>query len=342
MTIAIDQPVGAGSTAVPGPAATPTTPTTPITPTSPTPGSTRPNLLADLITLIRPHQWAKNLLVVPLALIDAPALGPGPLARVGWAVVLFTLASSLVYVCNDVYDRHRDRAHPTKRHRPVAAGRISVPLAYLLGLALALLLAAAVLFGPAVAWWPIAVYLGLNLAYSRGLKHLPLVDVCVVAIGFVLRVVEGYLAAGAPVGRWLLVSVFALCLLFILGKRRHEVTVSGSAHRPSLRGYSVQYLDYLIVFCAVLAVAAFLFSLQETVADPYADLALLGSVPFAFFAVARYLQILVVDGHGGEPTRILLRDRAMVVNALLWGALLAATLLAAHYTLPLDLVARLR
>ncbi|ROO59061.1 decaprenyl-phosphate phosphoribosyltransferase [Micromonospora sp. Llam0] len=329
MTIAIDQPVGTGPTAGPGP-------------TPPPPGATRPGLLTDLITLIRPHQWAKNLLVVPLALIDAPELGPGPLARIGWAVVLFTLASSLVYVGNDVYDRRRDRAHPAKRHRPIAAGRISVPVAYAVGLALAVLLAAAVLLGPAVVWWPIAGYLVLNLAYSRGLKHLPLVDVCVVAVGFVLRVVQGQLAVGTPVGRWLLVAVFALCLLFILGKRRHEVTVAGSDHRPSLRGYSVQYLDYLIVFCAVLAVVAFLFSLQETVADPYTDLALLGSVPFAFFAVARYLQVLVVNGDGGEPTRILLRDRVMFVNALLWGVLLAGTLLAAHYAVPLDLTARLR
>jgi 4-hydroxybenzoate polyprenyltransferase len=304
------------------------------------PRAARPGRTAvrDLVTLIRPHQWAKNLLVVPLVLIDTPALGLGLLGRVAWAVVLFTLGSALVYVWNDVYDRHRDRVHPTKRHRPVASGRISVPAAYAFGCAIAGLLVAAVLLGPSIPWWPVAVYLGLNVVYSRGLKHLPLLDVLVVAGGFLLRVVQGYLAAAAPVSSWLLVSVFALCLLLILGKRRHEISVAGDAHRPSLRGYSVQYLDYLIVLCGALTVSAFLGYVEETIAPPYTDLALVGSVPFALFAVARYLQVLVVSGGGGEPTRVLLRDRAMLVNSLLWGALLGAALLVARHPSLLDVV----
>nr|MDT0657615.1 UbiA prenyltransferase family protein [Micromonospora sp. DSM 115978] len=320
MTIAIDQPATTGST------------------TTAAPDRTARALPRDLLALIRPGQWVKNLLVVPLALIDAPALGLGLLARVGWAVLLFTLASSLVYVWNDVYDRHRDRVHPTKRHRPIAAGRIGVPVACAYGAALAALLVAAVLLGPAIAWWPLAFYLVLNVAYSRGLKHLPLLEVLVVAVGFVLRVVQGYLAAGTPISGWLLASVFALCLLLILGKRRHEVSVAGNAHRPSLRGYSIQYLDHLIVFCAALTVSTFLCHLREMSAAPHTDLALVGSVPFAVFAVARYLQVLVVDGGGGEPTRVLMRDRAMLVNSLLWGVLLGATLLVTQRPSLLELV----
>lgn len=323
MTITIDQPATAGgaTAAAPGRAAT-----------------TVRALPRDLVALIRPGQWAKNLLVVPLALIGAPTLGPGLLARVGWAVLLFTLASSLVYVWNDVYDRHRDRVHPTKRHRPIASGRVSVPVACAYGTGIAALLVAAVLLGPAIAWWPLGVYLVLNVAYSRGLKHLPLLDVLVVAAGFVLRVVQGYVAIGTAISSWLLVSVFALCLLFILGKRRHEVSVAGNAHRPSLRGYSIQYLDHLIVLCAALTVTAFLCYLQDAIAAPYTDLALVGSVPFALFAVARYLQVLVVDGSGGEPTRVLLRDRAMLVNSLLWGILLGTMLLVTQRPSLLELV----
>lgn len=288
-------------------------------------------LVRDLVTLIRPHQWAKNLLVVPLALIDTPRLGLAAIGRVAWAVVLFIAVSALVYVWNDVYDRHRDRAHPTKRNRPIASGRVSVPAAYAFGGMIAVSLVAAVLLGPAIPWWPMAVYLALNIAYSRGLKHLPLLDVLVVAGGFLLRVVQGYLAAGSAVSSWLLVSVFALCLLLILGKRRHEMSVGGSTHRPSLAGYTVQYLDLLIVLCAALTVSGFLGYVQETIAAPYQALALVGSTPFALFAVARYLQVVVVDGDGGEPTRVLLRDRAMLVNALLWGALLGGVLLVTQY-----------
>jgi len=302
------------------------------------PDAARRTLIRDLVTLIRPHQWAKNLLVVPLVLIDTPRLGLGVLGRVAWAVVLFTLVSALVYVWNDVYDRHRDRAHPTKRHRPVASGRISVPVAYAFGGVVAATLVAAVVAGPAFPWWPLAVYLALNVAYSRGLKHLPLLDVLVVAGGFLLRVIQGYQAAGAAVSSWLLISVFALCLLLILGKRRHEMAVAGSSHRPSLVGYSVQYLDLLIVLCAAVTVSGFLGHVQETIATPYRALALVGSTPFALFAVARYLQVVVVQGDGGEPTRVLLRDRAMLVNALLWGALLGGVLLVTQHPALLDLV----
>ncbi|WP_243704649.1 UbiA prenyltransferase family protein [Micromonospora sp. KC723] len=345
MTVLVDPPMFGGSTPT-GPAtvgtASPRTvgqpgATDPTRPSAVGRGA-GPGLVRDLLTLIRPHQWAKNLLVVPLVLIDTPRLGLGVLGRVAWAVVLFTMVSALVYVWNDVYDRHRDRAHPTKRHRPVAAGRVGVGVAYAFGGLVAAALVTAVLFGPAFPWWPMAVYLALNIAYSRGLKHLPLLDVLVVAGGFLLRVVQGYLAAGAAVSSWLLVSVFALCLLLILGKRRHEMSVAGSAHRPSLAGYSVQYLDLLIVLCAAVTVSGFLGYVQETIPAPHQALALVGSTPFALFAIARYLQVVVVDGDGGEPTRVLLRDRAMLVNALLWGALLGGVLLVTQHPGVLDLL----
>lgn len=291
-------------------------------------------LARDLIGLVRPHQWAKNLLVVPLALLDPAALRPGPLYGVAWALLGFVLASALVYVINDIADRHRDRAHPTKRLRPIAAGRVPVPLAWAHAALLAGALITVALTGAAVPWWPLGAYLVLNIAYSRGLKHVPLVDVFIVAVGFVLRVVQGYLAAGVKVPAWLLIAVFAACLLMILGKRRHEVSAAGTAHRPALRGYSAQYLEYLIVLCAVLAISAFLMYLNTAVPPPYTAAALLGSVPFALFALARYLQVVVVGGSGGEPVRVLLRDRAMVVNATLWAVLLGTLLFAAQFPTP--------
>ncbi|MFC5958084.1 UbiA prenyltransferase family protein [Streptomyces pratens] len=284
-----------------------------------------------LLSLVRPGQWPKNLLVVPLALFDAQGAPRELLAGTAWAVVLFTLASSLVYVLNDLYDRHRDRMHPTKRHRPIASGQVSVPTAIAYGALLALVLTGAALYGPVTDWWPIAVYLCLNTAYSHGLKHVPLLDVFVVAAGFALRAIQGYLAGGTAIHSWMLVSVFSLCLVFILGKRRHEMTAGGVSHRPALRGYSVQFLDHLIALCAGVTVITFLLNLQESVGAPHTDLAILGSTPFALFAMARYLQLLHVQGGGGEPTRILLRDRAMVVASLLWALLLGGTVLATHY-----------
>ncbi|MDI6099383.1 UbiA prenyltransferase family protein [Actinoplanes sp. NEAU-A12] len=290
------------------------------------------NGLRDLVTLIRPHQWAKNLLVVPLVLLDGTALNLSALFAVAWAVLGFTVASSAVYVFNDIADRHRDRLHPVKQLRPVASGRVGVGLAYAYGMMLVLLLIAVAVSGPVTpaAWWPLLVYLALNVAYSRGLKHVPLIDVFVVALGFVLRVVQGYVAAGTPVAGWLLVAVFSLCLVMILGKRRHEVGTGGALHRPSLRGYSTQYLDYMIVLCSVLAVSAFLLYVDDAFPAPYGTAALLGSVPFGLFALARYLQALVVLGDGGDPVRVLLRDRTMVVTSLLWALVLGSILLTAQ------------
>jgi 4-hydroxybenzoate polyprenyltransferase len=290
----------------------------------------RRNLPRDLLSLVRPGQLPKNLLVVPLALLDAQTAPQGLLVRTGWAILLFVLASSLVYVFNDLYDRHRDRLHPAKRFRPIASGQVSVATATVFGLALAALLVTAALFGPVTTWWPVAVYLGLNFAYSRGLKHVSLLDVFVVAAGFALRVIQGHLAAGTPIRGWLLVSVFSLCLVLVLGKRRHELAAGGVSHRPALRGYSVAFLDHLIVLCSCVTVVTFLFQLQQMVPTPYADLAVPGSAPFALFAVARYLQLLHVHRGGGEPTRILLRDRPMVVNSVLWALLLGGTLLTTH------------
>ncbi|WP_227870421.1 UbiA prenyltransferase family protein [Streptomyces otsuchiensis] len=295
------------------------------------PDGRRRGLPRALLALVRPGQLPKNLLVVPLALLDTEAAPAGLLPRIAWAIVLFTLASSLVYVWNDLHDRDRDRRHPTKRHRPIASGEVGVPAAVVFGTVLALALVAAALLGPVTAWWPVAVYLCLNVAYSRGLKHVPLLDVFLVAAGFALRVVQGHLAAGTGIRGWMLVSVFSLCLIFVLGKRRHEMDTGGVSHRPALRGYSVQYLDHLIVLCSGVTITTFLIHLQQSVGAGLADLAVFGSAPFALFAMARYLQLLQVhSGHGGEPTRILVRDRAMVVNSLLWALLLGGTLLATH------------
>ena len=305
-------------------------PTPPPRTTAP-PERGRRSLPRDLLSLVRPGQLPKNLLVVPLALLDAEAAPAGLLVRVAWAIVLFTLASSLVYVWNDLADRDRDRRHPTKCDRPIASGRVGVPTAVVFGTVLALVLVAAALLGPVTAWWPIAAYLCLNVAYSRGLKHVPPLEVFLVAAGFALRVVQGHLAVGTDIRSWILVSVFSLCVIFVLGKRRHEMQVGGVSHRPALRGYSVQYLDHLIVLCCGVTVTTFLIHLQQSVGAGLADLAVFGSAPFALFAMARYLQLLQVhSGHGGEPTRILLRDRAMLVNSLLWALLLGGTLLATH------------
>ncbi|MFG1879054.1 UbiA prenyltransferase family protein [Sphaerisporangium sp. NPDC049003] len=292
----------------------------------------RPGTLASLVTLIRPLHAAKSLLLVPIALADAGVWTLTALGEVGWAVAGFVLAGACVYVGNDIADRHRDREHPTKRHRPIAAGHVSVRAGYLYCTALLALVGVLVVFGPGRPYWPLLAYLVLNVAYSRSLKHIPLVDVCAVALGFALRVVQGSVAIGERISGWLLVTVFSVSLLLVIGKRRQELLDTGPAHRPALRGYSVELANQLLQLTCVLGVVSWLIYLStEAPLGPYGQAAMLLSTPFALFALFRYLQVVLVHGGGGDPVRALLRDRGLAATGLALAALLGATLVLARH-----------
>jgi 4-hydroxybenzoate polyprenyltransferase len=227
------------------------------------------------------------------------------------------VASAIVYIVNDIADRERDRLHTVKRRRPIAAGRVSPAAAVVLAGVLVLLLGASLVVGPWRTAWPVAVYLLLNLAYSRWLKHLPIVDVFVVATGFVLRMFFGWLATGMAVSSWLVLCVFTGSLLLSFGKRRHELSLD-TEHRATLKAYSKPLLDQLLLVSATLSVVAYLgFLNSATTAQPFGRIAMFLTVPFGIFAVFRYLQILLVENGGGNPTRILLRDVRIAVSGLL-------------------------
>jgi decaprenyl-phosphate phosphoribosyltransferase len=299
---------------------------------SPSPAAAvRPRRLPrDLVSLTRPDQWLKNL-VVPIPLLLAASWTTGDLVRVVWATVLFTVAAALVYVGNDIADAERDRAHPVKCLRPIADCRVTVPVATVFAAGLAGALVLLIAGHPVAEWWPVAAYLVINVAYSFRLKHLPLVDVFTVASGFVLRLVLGFAAVREPAPIWLVVCVLCLCLLLGFGKRRAELA-TGAKHRPALAGYTMQLLEQLILLNAVLVLTSYLLYLNgEAPVGPYAYAAVLVSTPFGLFAVFRYLQVLLVDRGGGDPVKTLVRDRAMVVDFLLWGVFLGLTVAAARY-----------
>ncbi|MEW2294751.1 UbiA prenyltransferase family protein [Streptomyces sp. NPDC006743] len=311
------------SPALAGPPAAPAT-------ASPAPGQATagekhaPGTARALLRLSRPYQWAKNplVIVVPAVLVHPSAVHAG--LAVLWATALFTLASVAVYVLNDLTDRERDRLNPAKSHRPLASGALSPRAAwtYLAGVAAALA-AGVVLASPARAW-PVLAYLALNLAYSYHLKHVALVDSFVVALGFVLRAVQGYLAIGARPSCWLLLTVLSSCMLLVLGKRRRELLDVAGEHRPALAGYSVQFIDCLTMISATLtavAVGIYLTAAPEPsgTATAFAFLTLTVSV----FAVFRYLQVLLVGGGGADPVRTLFRDRLLIGCGVAWAGLFA-------------------
>ncbi|UBU09491.1 UbiA prenyltransferase family protein [Nonomuraea gerenzanensis] len=292
---------------------------------------TRRRPLADLAALIRPSHAAKAILLVPVALIGAAPPTPAEVVEVMWATVAFMVASAAVYIGNDIADRHRDRLHPVKRHRPVAAGRVSVLTAAACCAVLLAVLAAVVARSPAASW-PVLVYLVLNVAYTRLLKHLPLIDVGTVAVGFVLRVLQGYEVTGDRVPGWLLITVFSMSLLLLIGKRRRELLEGGAPHRPALRGYSMELTNWLLQIASVLALVSGLMYLRDEgpFGPQHGQTAMMLSTPFALFALFRYLQLQLVHKEGGDPVRVLLRDRVMVANSVVWAAVLGVTLLLVH------------
>jgi 4-hydroxybenzoate polyprenyltransferase len=280
-------------------------------------------LLIAILEGMRPRQWAKNLFVFAGLLFGHKLFTPSAgLALAAFA--LFCALSGAMYLLNDVADRDKDRLHPRKRYRPVASGRLSVPLA--IAAALTLLVAA---LGASVAIsWPFAAvaagYAGLLIAYSVGLKHLVIVDVLVVAIGFVLRAVGGAVAIDVEISGWLLICTILLALFLALGKRRHEYLALGGGaarHRPILAEYSESLLDQMIAVVTASTVTAYaLYTMSpETVAKFHTHL-LPATLPFVLYGIFRYLYLLYRRQLGGNPSELFLNDAPLLVNTLLWFA----------------------
>jgi decaprenyl-phosphate phosphoribosyltransferase len=271
----------------------------------------------------RPHQWVKNLLVLAAPFAAHRLTDSAVLVDTALAFAAFCLVSSAVYLVNDAIDVEADRAHPTKRHRPVAAGVVPVRWAYAAS-AVSLLASLAVAL---TAGWPlaavVAVYAAAQLGYCLGLKHQPVIDLCVVASGFLLRAIAGGVAAGIYLSQWfLLVTAFG-SLFMVAGKRYAEVVLSertGTAIRRSLRRYSASYLRFVWATAAAIMITTYaLWAFEIRQRGDYQPLwAALSIVPFVV-AVLRFA-VDVDEGGAGEPDKIALRDRVLQVLGLCWVA----------------------
>lgn len=268
---------------------------------------------AQILRLLRPHQWVKNGFVL-VGLLFGHAWQD---AAVVWAsaraFVAFCLLSGAVYVVNDLVDRERDRAHPVKCRRPLAAGTVSVVQALALGggcLVAGLALAGSV--GGALMAVCVA-YLVLNGLYSGGAKHVVLLDVLMIAAGFMLRILAGTLGVGIAPSQWLLLCGFSLTLFLGFAKRRAELSLLEGqhvAHREVLSQYSIVLLDKMIA--VVMAAAVVTYSLYTVSAETVALHGtgnLIYTVPFVLYGMFRYLFLLHQRGGGGDPAQALLGDR---------------------------------
>jgi 4-hydroxybenzoate polyprenyltransferase len=273
--------------------------------------------LPPLVRLLRPQQWTKNLAAFAGVIFGGRITEPDSILLDLVVALVFTAASAATYVLNDLRDVEYDRQHPLRRLRPLAAGEVDRGTAQRLGVALvaaALLLAAPL---GAATFACLAIYLAINAAYSSGLKHVALLDVTCIAMGYVLRVLAGIYVLGDMPTAWIALCTFFLALFLGFSKRRAELMAydsPGRESRPVLLGYGRGILDSLLSSSATMAVMSYAMFTATSGKNP----TLIVTVPIVYYAVMHYQRLVLKEDRGEEPDQILIRDRTIQVSIVLW------------------------
>jgi 4-hydroxybenzoate polyprenyltransferase len=278
--------------------------------------------LRALAVSLRPYQWVKNTLVFGGLIFSHSMFHWSAVWQSIEAFMVFCMASSSVYLLNDICDLEEDRRHPVKRLRPLAAGALSPTLAAA---------AMVVFFGGSLAdsfrlrpafGGVVLTYLVLNIAYSLWLKRVAILDVMIVASGIVFRAIAGAVVIGVVPSPWLILCTMTLALLVGFGKRRHELTLlneEAQNHRLSLEGYSVQFLDLMMAISAAAAVVSYaLYTMAEETVRRFGTRRLILTVPWVIYGIFRYLYLIHKRSGGGDPAKLFLTDFPTLLNVALW------------------------
>jgi decaprenyl-phosphate phosphoribosyltransferase len=278
--------------------------------------------MKNYIKLIRPKDWAKNLfLFVPL-FFAGKFFYQNILLQLLGGFMCFSLVASSIYIINDFRDIEDDKKHPAKKMRPLASGAVNKISALLIAFIFLIL-------GFAGAWmirdkfmFVLGIYFVMNLLYSFGLKNISILDIIIVAIGFVLRIKAGSVIAKIGLSEWLIIMVFLLALFMAIAKRRDDVLLkltSGSDMRKSVRGYNLEFINTaLSLICAVIIVAYFMYTTSPEVVTRLQTYRLYYTCIFVLAGIFRYLQLIYVRGDSQSPTKILYKDRFIQVTIILW------------------------
>ncbi len=279
------------------------------------------NAVKTLGQLIRPKQWVKNSFVMVGMLFSQNWGHVELLLKSITATIAFCFVSSAVYVLNDFFDRERDRMHPKKCHRPLAAGTVTPRVAggiFLFFILIGVLLGFAV---SSIAVGILLYYLTQNIAYSKGLKQVVLLDVLLIAFGFMLRILMGTWGVGIPPSKWLLLSGLTLALFMGFGKRWAELNdllTGASAHRPVLKNYSLELLNQLLGITAGAVIVTYcLYVLDPSTVILHHTTTLIYTVPFVIYGLWRYLDLIRI-GKGGDPSKLVTKDPHIIAAVLLW------------------------
>lgn len=279
-------------------------------------------MFKDVLRLARPYQYSKNLFIFIPAFFDFQLTNADLMLEALTAFVGFSLIASAVYIFNDWIDRHEDALHPEKKTRPLAAGRIKTPLAFaMLVLLMAGGVSAAIFVSPGV-FFLILTYLAVNFAYTLKLKHIAIIDIVIIASGFVIRLLVGAEATQVSLSHWIIVMTFLLALFLSLAKRRDDVMIylkTDKKMRKVIDGYNLKFLDAAMVMSASIVVVAYiLWSISPDVAERLNTQNIYLSAVFVVLGIMRYMQIAFVEEKSGNPSKVLLKDRFIQLTILGW------------------------
>lgn len=280
--------------------------------------------------LLRVKQWIKNAFVLAPLLFSLNLFNLPRLYHSLFAFLAFCFASSAVYIFNDLLDKEKDRHHPVKKDRPIPRGDIGTGTAVII---LVLLLIGSGVISVLInipTLIVIMTYVVLNTLYSLFLKNMVILDAMIISLGFVLRVVAGGVAIEVVLTNWILLATLFISLFIGFGKRRHELLLMNShsgEHRPVLEKYNVQLLDYMMLISVTLTIITYsLYTLDEGVVAKFGTNKLIYTVPFVIYGLFRYLYLIYKRESGADPSDVVLGDKSIIINVIIWGAMIVAIL----------------
>lgn len=279
--------------------------------------------MRSILRLLRPQQWLKNAFVFTPLIFSKHLTESEFGVRAVMAFIAFCLVSSSVYIINDILDRNADKLHPVKKKRPIASGQISVPFAAIISLFLFAGSVSISLFLNQSFTGIVLSYFVLQSAYSAVLKHIVLVDVFVIAFGFMLRVFGGAMAIDVMISHWIVITTLFLSLFLAVSKRRSELSMIQNLNIESkrivLEQYSIQFLDYVLIITSTGVIISYsLYTMAERTISVFGSENLIFTTVFVLFGIFRYLFLVINKGEGENPAAVIVKDKPMGINLIVW------------------------
>jgi 4-hydroxybenzoate polyprenyltransferase len=274
-------------------------------------------MIKDFLKLMRVHQWIKNFFVFAALIFSSSLFMVDKIELSIIGFLIFCAASSSIYIINDTMDIEADKKHPKKKFRPLASGKIKVWQALIVFSILIIIALFGSIYMNMNLFLVILIYIIMNLLYSKWLKHVVILDVIIIAVGYVLRVIAGAIIINVTISPWLLGMTLTLSTMIALGKRHSELVNQGTSKRKVLEKYDINFINTLLIFSSTITMIMYLLWCIENRVQTNEG-ALLASSGFIFYGITRYLYLTLKMKSGESPTRLVIKDKPMLINVLLW------------------------